>query len=105
MSGVALLHVTFADAGEAERIARIVVEERLAACANLLGSCRSIYRWLDEVEVALEERALFKTAPDTAEALAARIAELHSYDLPAIEHWTADASAAVRDWVIEATRS
>lgn len=105
MSGMALLHVTFADAAEAERIAHIVVEERLAACANLLGRCRSIYRWQGAVEDVEEERALFKTAPDMAEALAARIAGLHSYDLPAIEHWTADASTAVRDWMVEATRS
>ena len=44
MSGIALLQATFADAAEAERIGRAVVEERLAACANLLAPCTSIYR-------------------------------------------------------------
>nr|WP_317893499.1 divalent-cation tolerance protein CutA [uncultured Sphingomonas sp.] len=103
MSRIALLQATFADAAEAERIGRAVVEERLAACANLLAPCTSIYRWQGAVETACEVPALFKTRPDLVETLAARIAALHGYDLPAIEWWSAEASAAVVDWVARET--
>ncbi|WP_343519312.1 divalent-cation tolerance protein CutA [Sphingomonas sp.] len=104
MSDIALLHVTFATAEEAERIGRLMVEERLAACVNLLGPCSSIYRWQDKVETATEHRALFKTTSELARELADRIAALHSYDLPAIEIWPAAAGDAVARWVDEATR-
>lgn len=103
MSDIALIHVTFADAAEAERIGRAMVDQRLAACVNLLGPCRSIYRWQGEVETADEHRALFKTTPALASELADRIAALHSYDLPVIEIWPAAAGDAVAAWVNDAT--
>lgn len=104
MSDIALLHATFATAEEAERTGRAMVEERLAACVNLLGPCSSIYRWRDRVENATEYRALFKTTPGLARELADRIAALHSYDLPAIEIWPAAAGDAVARWVDDATQ-
>lgn len=104
MSDIALLHVTFATAEEAERIGRLMVEEQLAACVNLLGPCTSIYRWQGIVETAAEHRALFKTTPQLARELADRIAALHSYDLPAIEIWPAAAGDAVAAWVDDSTR-
>ncbi|MBX3594630.1 divalent-cation tolerance protein CutA [Sphingomonas sp.] len=104
MSDIALLHVTFADAAEAERIARAMVDARLAACANLLGPCTSIYRWADAVETATETRALFKTTAPLARELADRIAALHSYDLPVIEIWPVAAGEAVDRWIDDATR-
>lgn len=103
MSDVALLHVTFADAAEAERIGLAMVEERLAACVNLLGPCSSIYRWQGKVETAAEYRALFKTTSQLARELADRIAALHSYDLPVIEIWPVAAGERVADWVDQAT--
>ncbi|MCG7346867.1 divalent-cation tolerance protein CutA [Sphingomonas sp. ACRSK] len=103
MSRIALLQATFADVAEAERIGRAVVEERLAACANLLAPCTSIYRWQGAVETASEVPALFKTRPDLVERLAARIAALHGYELPVIEWWSAEASAAVVDWIARET--
>ncbi len=97
---IVTVYATFADAEEAERVARTLVEERLAACANLLGPCRSIYRWHGAVEDAEEMVALFKTRADTAERLMARLAELHSYDTPAAVCWPiAHALAPYRDWV------
>lgn len=97
---IATVYAVFADAAEAERIAEAVVTERLAACVNILGPCRSIYRWQGAVERAEEVPALFKTAePD---ALIARIAALHSYDLPAAVAWPiASAHPAYADWVRE----
>ena len=107
MSDPALVTVyaTFADREEAQRIARIAVEERLAACANILGACRSIYRWQGKIEEADEVAALFKTGSDTASALIERIAQLHSYDVPAAVAWpVAQASPAFADWVRGETR-
>ena len=82
---IATVYAVFADAAEAERIAETVVTERLAACANILAPCRSVFRWEGAVERVEEVPALFKTAQP--EALIARIATLHSYDVPAAVAW------------------
>ena len=81
------VYAVFASADEAERIARQMIDERLAACVNILCPCRSIYRWQGKIETAEEVPAIFKTSAATAEALVARIAELHSYDTPAVTAW------------------
>jgi periplasmic divalent cation tolerance protein len=100
MTRIITLYAVFADADEAQRIARIAVEERLAACANIIGPCRSIYRWQGAVEEADEVAALFKARADKAEALTARIAALHSYDVPAIAVWPIESAwPAYADWV------
>ena len=100
MTGIVTVYATFASDEEAVRIARILVEERLAACANILGGCRSIYRWQGKVEQADEVAALFKTRSERAETLIARLAELHSYEVPAAVVWPiADALPAYAGWV------
>lgn len=103
---VVSVYATFADAQEAERIGRTLVGERLAACVNILGPCRSIYRWRGEVESADEIAALFKTTGDAADRLLARIAELHSYDLPAAMVWPIERLLApYAQWVEESVES
>lgn len=105
MSGIVTVYATFASDDEARRIARILVEERLAACANILGSCHSLYRWQGAVEEAEEVAALFKTRADRADDLIARLAELHSYDVPAAVVWPIDkALPAYADWVESESR-
>lgn len=100
MSGIVSVYATFGSAEEAERIGRAVVEERLAACVNILGPCRSIYRWQGAVEEADEVAALFKTRAERAGALIARIGELHGYDVPAAMVWPiAEALPAYAAWV------
>jgi periplasmic divalent cation tolerance protein len=84
---VVSLYCIFASQEEADRVGRTVVEEGLAACINILGPCRSIYRWQGKVEEAEEVPAILKTSAAAAENLIARIAELHSYDVPAITAW------------------
>ena len=97
---VVSVYATFADAEEAERIGRTVVEERLAACINILGPCRSIYRWQGEVESADEVAAIFKTSAAAVDQLIARIAGLHSYEVPAIAVWPIDKLLGpYADWV------
>jgi len=78
------VYAVFASAEEAERIGRTVVEERLAACINIIGAVRSIYRWRGKIESADEVAAIFKTTDMRANALMTRIGELHSYDVPCI---------------------
>lgn len=87
---VTSVYAVFADAEESERIGRIVVEERLAACVNILGPIRSIYRWNGAVESNEEVAAIFKTTDEQAGALITRIAGLHSYDVPCIATWPID---------------
>jgi periplasmic divalent cation tolerance protein len=87
---VVSIYAVFADAEEAERIGRAVVEERLAACINILPPVRSVYRWQGEIETADEVAAILKTTAEAADALIARIAVLHSYDVPCIVSWPVD---------------
>ena len=100
MSGIATVYATFASDEEARRIARTLIEERLAACANILGTCHSIYRWQGRIEEAEEVPVLFKTRTGKADALIARLAQLHSYDVPAAVVWRIMGAAdGYADWV------
>jgi periplasmic divalent cation tolerance protein len=77
-----------------------MIEERLAACINILPPCRSIYRWQGVVEAADEVPAILKTTVALADALIARIAALHSYDVPCIAVWPIDKlHSDYADWV------
>ncbi len=99
---VVTVYAVFANAAEAEKIGRAMIEQRLAACVNILSGCRSIYRWEEVIETVGEVPALFKTTIDLADALIAAIAELHSYDTPAIVTWPIDKLLArYGDWVEE----
>lgn len=94
------IYAVFASAEEAERIGRTVIEERLAACINILGACRSIYSWKGAIESADEIPAILKTDSSKAEALIERIAALHSYDVPCVAAWpVAEVFGAYADWV------
>ena len=97
---VVTLYAVFANPDEAQRIGRTIVDEKLAACVNILGPCHSIYRWQGAIETATEVPALFKTTLDKADALIARITDLHSYEVPAIVVWPIERlSVAYGDWV------
>ena len=87
---VVSVYCLFANAEEAERIGRIAVEDRLAACINILAPCRSVYRWQGEVETSEEVPAILKTTGEAADALISRIAGLHSYDVPCVAVWPID---------------
>jgi periplasmic divalent cation tolerance protein len=87
---VVSVYAIFASAEEAERIGRTVVEERLAACINILPNVCSIYRWQGAIETSEEVAAILKTSAAVADALIARIAALHSYDVPCIVTWPID---------------
>jgi periplasmic divalent cation tolerance protein len=67
---------------DAPAFGRALVEERLAACVNLLPPMTSIYRWKGAVEEDRERLLVFKTTPDRVDALRARLHELHPYEVP-----------------------
>lgn len=98
MSAIALVRATFADRAEAERVAETVVTARLAACANL-SATESIFAWEGKIVAEPEFVGLFKTRLTLAPFLAARIAALHSYDLPAITWWGVAADDRVVAWI------
>ena len=105
MTGLVTVYATFANANEAARIARTLIDERLAACANILGACRSVYRWEGKLEESDEVAALFKTTREDAERLIARLAALHSYDVPAAVVWPIEqALPAYAEWIRDETR-
>ncbi|WP_254534554.1 divalent-cation tolerance protein CutA [Halomarina litorea] len=87
-----------APAEAATDLARTLVEERLAACVNAVD-CRSTYRWEGEVVEEEEVLLLAKTTDERYPDLAARVAELHPYDVPCIERFEeSDLSADFAAW-------
>jgi periplasmic divalent cation tolerance protein len=98
------IYVVAADMAEADRIAEALVGERLAACVNILGAVRSVYRWQGAIERADEIAMIAKTTEALFERLAARVRTLHSYDTPAIVAWPIVAGdAAYLDWIAAET--
>jgi len=98
--------MTAATADEAERIGRALVEERLAACVNVLPGAVSLYRW--EGAVQRDEEAVFlaKTRRALVDRITERVGELHSYDVPALLVLPLDGgSPAYLAWLAEQTRS
>ena len=81
-SSARIVLTTTASSEEAARLARTLVEERLAACATFLPAAQSIYRWQGQIESSAETLLLLKTAADRLPALEARLHELHSYQTP-----------------------
>ncbi len=69
---------------EARRLAGALIEERLAACINIVPGIQSVYRWQGAVEEANEVMLLIKTSQELFERLASRIRALHSYEVPEV---------------------
>lgn len=82
MSEARVVLVTAGSRDEGEKIAHALVEERMAACVNVIGGVRSIYRWQGEIESEEEVLLLIKTASAKIDALRRRMQELHSYETP-----------------------
>lgn len=101
-AGVLVCLCTFPDLATGERIARALVEARVAACVKLLPGATSVYRWQGRVEMSAEVQGFIKTCRDRLDALKALIRKLHPYEvpelvaveavggLPAYLHWVAD---------------
>ena len=101
---VIVLTTIGADA-DAVALGRTLVEERLAACVNVLPAMTSVYRWAGTVEQEREQQMVIKTATGRVVALAARLRELHPYELPEFLVLDAAASDAYGAWVHDCTKS
>ncbi len=86
----------------AAALARTIIEERLAACANIVPEIRSIYAWDGKIQDDEEALMLLKTTAEKVTRLVARVRELHPYDVPeviAIDLNEGDSNPAYLDWV------
>ena|SRR5271165_572060 len=84
MTNKIVVFSTCGSEAEAERLARQLVEERLAACVNIVAPVRSFYRWKGVVENASEWMLLIKTSRDLFERLRITLESAHSYELPEV---------------------
>ena len=98
------VYITAGDPAEARRIGRSLVEERLAACANVLDRMTSIYRWEGAVREEAEAVLIVKTVADRLSVLTERVKALHSYDCPCIVAWPlSGGNPDFLDWVASET--
>lgn len=105
MSGAVVVLVACPSAEKAAEIARALVEERLAACASVVPSVRSVYRWEGEVKDDAEALLVVKTARDRFEALRARVLTLHPYEVPEVIALPVEAGhVPYLDWIATSTR-
>lgn len=82
MTEALIAFTSFADEESAARVARVLLEERLVACANLLPGARSLYRWEGKLADEREVVVLLKTRKQDWTALLSRLHELHPYETP-----------------------
>jgi periplasmic divalent cation tolerance protein len=99
MTGVVMVMTTTDSAAHAETLARVLVEQRLAACVQVLAPMRSTYRWQGGVEQADEQLLLIKTTQERVGGVSTAISEHHSYELPEITVAELRGSDAYLAWV------
>jgi periplasmic divalent cation tolerance protein len=92
MSGAALVWCPFPDADSARAAAATLLDERLIACANILGAIESHFVWDGARASGNEIGVLFKTTDDCLQPLVNRLGSIHPYDTPAIIGWRCDAA-------------
>jgi periplasmic divalent cation tolerance protein len=106
MTEARVVLVTVPSREEGERIAEVVVGECLAACVNIVGPIRSIYRWQGQVCRDDEHLLLLKTCRDRYGELETRILELHPYDVPEVIALPVDEGAMpYLSWIHDQTRA
>ena len=105
MTGYSVFFVTAGKEEEASRIGRTLVEEKLAACVNIIPRIRSIYSWKGEVCDEEEYLLIMKSRSSLFPAIRDRVRELHSYEVPEIIAFPIDQGLPeYLDWILENTR-
>jgi periplasmic divalent cation tolerance protein len=102
-STAVILLTTIGVTADVDALARTLVEERLAACVNVLPPMQSFYRWQGAVQRDDERQLIIKTSPERRAALEARLRALHPYELPEILLLTASGSREYLAWLDEST--
>ncbi len=99
-----IVYMTMKDKDEASRIGSVLVEERLAACVNILGGCESLFWWDGAVQSETEVVMLAKTRQDLLEPLTERVKAMHSYEVPCVVAVRLDAgNPAFLSWITDVT--
>ena len=91
-TGAALIWCPFPDRECAREIAGRLLDQKLIACANILGGIEAIFEWKGERSSGAEVAVLFKTMTSRLDEAISRLGELHPYDTPAIVGWSCDAA-------------
>lgn len=108
MADIVFLYVTAPNAETAARIARTLIEEKLAACVNIHSEMRSVYEWDGKLEIQLETPMFVKTTAAGADRARDRIMALHPHDEPcvaALPVQRAGSSASFLDWIAQTTKA
>ncbi|MBS7659731.1 MAG: divalent-cation tolerance protein CutA [Candidatus Bathyarchaeia archaeon] len=79
-----VVFVTASSKEEAERIAKVLLEDKLIACANIIGPVHSMFWWLDSIDNAQEYLIIMKTRKDLFERICEKVKALHSYQIPEV---------------------
>ena len=96
----ALIYCPFPDKGSARTIAGQLLDEKLIACANILGDLESLFLWEGNRDSAKEVAVLMKTDASLLAEATERLGELHPYDTPAVMGWRCDSVAsATANWL------
>jgi periplasmic divalent cation tolerance protein len=97
------LYITASDEKEARQIGRILIEEKLAACANIFP-IQSIYRWKGSIEESGESAIIAKTRAELVDRVITRVKQIHSYEVPCIVSWIIEkGNPDYLDWIQEST--
>ena len=97
------IYITAKDEAEAQKLGRILVEERLIACANYFP-IKSIYRWKGQIEESAEVAIIAKTRADLVDRLIERVKQLHSYEVPCVVSWIIEkGNQDYLKWIEEST--
>jgi len=100
MEQIQFIYVTVKDMAEAEKIGRILVTEKLVACANLIPHITSIYLWKNALNVDQEVLLFLKTKSSLVEEVVARTKALHSYEVPCIVTYEAkNGNSDYLEWI------
>ncbi|NDE90603.1 MAG: divalent-cation tolerance protein CutA [Alphaproteobacteria bacterium] len=104
MADLIFIYVPCRDSAEAEKIARVVIEKKLAACANIFPAMQSIYPWEGEICVEQEAVLILKTAAAQFKAVEEAVRSVHSYELPCIAALNVtDVNDAYAAWIHKET--
>ncbi len=99
---VVLGYIVCADAAEAQKIGRVLVEEKLAACANVVSGVQSFFSWAGKIQNTEEAILFCKTLSEKIPAVEKKIKSMHTYDVPCICFYEAKSvNPAYKKWIRE----